>query len=410
MKVMVNTKKSGFILVVALLLSALAVISMSSCGAGQASPSKKVIVLGIDGMDPNILEKMMAEGKMPNFSKLAKQGGYSRLDSSIPPQSPVAWSDFITGMDPGGHGIFDFIHREPENYMPYLSTSKTEGAGRSISLGEWVLPLSGGETKLLRKGKAFWQILEENGVPTTIIKIPANFPPAESPGRSISGMGTPDILGTYGTFSFFTDAPERFEDDISGGKVYPVDIEQNVVNAKLLGPKNTFKKDQPTLEVDFTVYIDSENPVAKIKIDDEEILLNVGEWSDWVSVEFEAVPYLQSLKGICRLYLKEVRPHFGLYISPVNIDPLDPALPISTPDDYAAKLAKRSAATTRRACPRTPKRSRPMCSAWKVTCCRRRSSVVSASSCMTGFSKISIPVCSSSTSAASTRTRTCSGG
>ncbi|NQU07480.1 MAG: alkaline phosphatase family protein, partial [Candidatus Abyssubacteria bacterium] len=218
----------------------------------------------------------------------------------------------------------------------------TEAPGRTITLGDWVIPLSGGETILLRKGKAFWQILEENGVPTTIIKIPANFPPAESKGRSISGMGTPDVLGTYGTFSFYTDNPAKFEkEDVTGGKIFPVSVYENTVKAQLGGPKNTFRKDQPQITVDFTVCVDPENPVGKIEIQDEEILLNVGEWSEWIRVEFEAVPFLQSVSGICRFYLKEVRPDFSLYVTPVNIDPLDPALPISTPDDYAAELAKK---------------------------------------------------------------------
>ena len=340
MKLLIHARKHKVITALTLLFSVLTCVTLSSCGTEIASPSKKVIVLGIDGMDPNILEKLMAEGRMPNFAELAQRGSFTRLGTSIPPQSPVAWSDFITGMDPGGHGIFDFIHREPETYFPYLSTSKTEAPERTISLGDWVLPLSGGKTKLLRKGRAFWQILEEHGVPTTIIKIPANFPPAESPGRSLSGMGTPDILGTYGTFSFYTDGPERFEEDISGGKIYPVDVLGGVVRGQLIGPKNTFRKDQPKLTVDFTAHVDPQNPVAKIVIQDTEILLNVGEWSDWVRVKFVAVPFLQSVSGICRFYLKEVRPDFGLYVSPVNIDPLKPAMPISTPNGYAADLAE----------------------------------------------------------------------
>ena len=340
----VSSKRSQKIAVV--VLAGLACLVMCacivSCGKGaSADSSKKTIVLGIDGMDPRILGRMMEEGKMPNFSKLAAQGSFMPLGTSIPPQSPVAWSDFITGMDPGGHGIFDFIHRDPELYMPYLSTSKTEDPGHTIEIGDWVIPLSGGGTKLLRKGKAFWQILEDNGVPTTIIKIPANFPPAESKGRSISGMGTPDVLGTYGTFSYYTDNPAKFEDeDVTGGKIFPVSVYDNWVEAELVGPKNSFKKDQPNITVDFNVYVDPTLPIAKIEIQDEELLLNVGEWSDWVTVEFEAVPLLQGVTGICRFYLKEVRPDYNLYVTPINIDPHNPAMPISTPSDYSAELSE----------------------------------------------------------------------
>ncbi|RJP17704.1 MAG: hypothetical protein C4520_15875 [Candidatus Abyssobacteria bacterium SURF_5] len=304
--------------------------------------SKKVIILGIDGMDPVILRKMMDEGRMPSFLKLAQDGSFSALGSSVPPQSPVAWSDFITGMDPGGHGICDFIHREPENYLPFLSTSKAEGAKRTWTLGDWVIPLSGGETTLLRKGRAFWQILEENGIPTNVIKMPANFPPAESSGRSLSGMGTPDMLGSYGTFTLYTTNPAKYEDkDVTGGRIVPVDVYRDTVTAQIEGPKNSFKKDEPTIAIDFTVHIDPENPVAKIAVQDQEILLNVGEFSEWIHLKFVAVPYLQSVSGMCRFYLKQARPNFEFYVSPINIDPLDPALPISTPDDYAAKLARK---------------------------------------------------------------------
>ncbi|RJP74338.1 MAG: hypothetical protein C4532_02695, partial [Candidatus Abyssobacteria bacterium SURF_17] len=194
---------------------------------------------------------------------------------------------------------------------------------------------------LLRKGRAFWQTLEEHGIPTTVIKMPANFPPAESKGLSLSGMGTPDILGTYGTFSFYTDAPERFdEEEVTGGKIYPVTVQNNVVQAQLLGPRNSFRKDQPHITVDFTVRIDPASSIAKIAVQDEEMLLKVGEWSDWTHVKFVAVPFLQSVSGICRFYLKEVQPDLGLYVSPINIDPLNPALPISTPADYSAELAE----------------------------------------------------------------------
>ncbi|MHC4746340.1 MAG: alkaline phosphatase family protein, partial [Planctomycetota bacterium] len=78
---------------------------------------KKVIVIGIDGMDPRLSENMMESGQLPNFAKLRQGGGYSRFGTSIPPQSPVAWANFINGAGPGSHGIFDFIHRNPERQV-----------------------------------------------------------------------------------------------------------------------------------------------------------------------------------------------------------------------------------------------------------------------------------------------------
>ena len=163
----------------------------------------------------------MQEGKLPHFARLMKTGDFKPLATSMPPQSPVAWATFITGMNPGGHGIFDFIHIDPATLMPYLSTSRAEPAKRTIRIGEWNIPLSSGKVTLLRQGKAFWEILEEHGVPTTIFRVPANFPPVETPARQISGMGTPDIQGTYGTFSFYTSEPAEKYGEVSGGKGFP---------------------------------------------------------------------------------------------------------------------------------------------------------------------------------------------
>ncbi len=110
----------------------------------------------MDGMDPQLLQRFMDEGKLPNFKRLADQGDFRPLTTSNPLQSPVAWSNFITGMNPGGHGIFDFIHRDPSTMLPYLSTSREEPPERTLSLGSWVLPLSSGKVSVLRQGKAFW--------------------------------------------------------------------------------------------------------------------------------------------------------------------------------------------------------------------------------------------------------------
>ena len=208
----------------ALALFHVAALGFWSCSKTEAGVSKKkVIVIGFDGTDPQLLQKFMDQGRLPNFSRLAKQGDFKALGTSIPPQSPVAWSNFITGMNPGGHGIYDFLHRDPNTMTPIPSTSATEGAARTLKIGKFVIPLSGGEVKNLRKGRAFWTELEDRGIETTVFKVPANYPPVDSKGKSLSGMGTVDLLGSFGTFSFYTDDPPPNRDDISGGVVYPVE-------------------------------------------------------------------------------------------------------------------------------------------------------------------------------------------
>jgi predicted AlkP superfamily phosphohydrolase/phosphomutase len=305
-----------------------------------ASEARRVIVLGFDGMDYGLTRRLMDEGRLPNLARLAAQGTFAALGTALPPQSPVAWSDFITGSDAGHHGIFDFIHRDPRTMMPYLSTSRTVEPNHFLRFGKWQIPLSGGKVELLRRGEPFWQVLERHGIPTTIMRIPANFPPSGTATRELSGMGTPDVLGTYGTFSFYTSDAQRFEGvDVTGGKIHDSLPIGGIVEATLAGPPNPFLREQEPLEAPFTVYLDPEKPLAKIVVGDQERVLAQGEWSDWVPVTFAMAP-TQKLHAIARFYLKQVRPTFELYVSPLNIDPLHPALPISTPASFAGELAK----------------------------------------------------------------------
>ena len=312
----------------------------SGCGRNRVS-GKRIIVLGFDGMDYRVARDLMAGGRMPNFSRLAATGSFSALGTSTPAQSPVAWSTFITGLDPSGHGIFDFIHRDPTTTAPYLSTTKTESASRTLSIGSWTLPLSSAKVTLLRDGEPFWNVLEEHGVSTTIIRMPANFPPSGTATRELSGMGTPDILGTYGTFSYFSSAPGSTSRTVSGGRTVAVDVVDNIVRSDLAGPDNPFRTPVRQVTLPFTVYIDGQAPIAKIAIGDEERVLKVGEWSDWIPIEFPLMP-LQSVRGICRFYLKQTKPSLELYASPVNMDPLAPAMRLSTPASYTASLARTS--------------------------------------------------------------------
>ena len=304
-----------------------------------------------------MLSQFIDEGYLPNFQHLATTGDFAPLETTMPPLSPVAWSTFITGLDPGGHGIYDFLHRDPATLEPYDSIYQVAPPGRSIALGSWVIPLTGGEMEPQRKGRVFWELLEEAGVDTTVFRMPVNFPPVESSGHSFSGMGTPDILGTHGTFSYYTDYPPDNANNMTGGAVYLVEVISNRVAGQLVGPANTFRRfpadrtggggrrpeieyENPDLTVDFEVFLDPEAPAAKLVVQEQEFVLNEGEWSDWVSVDFEAVPFLVNVSAMGRFYLQEVRPDFKLYVTPLQIDPVDPALPVSTPDGWARELSR----------------------------------------------------------------------
>lgn len=307
----------------------------------SAESARRMVLFGVDGMDPVLLQQFMEDGDTPNLKRLAKAGGFMPLGTSIPPQSPVAWSNFITGMNPGGHGIFDFIALDRDTMLPYLSAARVESSGREpLAIGRWRIPLSAEETVLMRDGQAFWEILDTSGIPATIFRVPVNYPPIPAGEGALSGMGTPDLRGTSGTFSFFTTDPTYESREVSGGEISVVRRIGNVVRGELAGPPNAFLEDAPRSIVPFTVQLDSENPVALIEFDDERVLLNVGEWSDWVSVRFPMVPALLDVPGMVRIYLKRVSPRLELYMSPVNIDPRDAAQPIANPAEYAFELAE----------------------------------------------------------------------
>ncbi len=323
----------------------LATLALALAAPAAAAPARKVLVLGVDGLDPALLRSYIARGILPNIGRLIERGGFSELQTSMPPLSPVAWSNFITGMDPGGHGVFDFIHRDAATMLPDRAESVVK-PGKTLSLGDChVLPVGGGGPENLRRGRAFWQILEERGVPTIVFRMPANFPPVPSPGKSLSGMGTPDIQGTPGTFSFYTDRQVPNAKEISGGEVYAVRPSAGRVDAKLHGPWNPFRDGSTAcrkrLEVDFTVHLDPQRPLAKFDVQGQEFVLQQGEWSDWVRVDFKALPLFASVHAIGRFYLKQVRPQFELYLTPLQIDPKRPgAMQISTPKSWSHELCE----------------------------------------------------------------------
>ena len=322
------------------LLPALAAV-LIGCGrsAVNASP-KSIVVLGIDGMDPAFLERHW--DVLPNLDKLRREGEFKRLETVMPPQSPVAWSTFITGMDPGGHGIFDFIHRDPHTLTPYSAISQTAEGGRTLSVGPYELPLTSGKVVSFRKGKPFWQILSEHHVPTNVIRMPTDFPPVHcDDGVSIAGMGAPDLRGGLGgMFSYYTDEPSQKSRSVAGGQIVRVDLENHSAKLQITGPDNSLRKDKASTHVEMTVHVDPEQPVARFDIGDTQVILREKEWSGWIQVRFPMLPPLKSAAGMFRLYAKQLHPRFQLYVSPINIDPSEPELPISSPDSHSRDVSK----------------------------------------------------------------------
>jgi predicted AlkP superfamily phosphohydrolase/phosphomutase len=303
---------------------------------------RKLIVLGIDGMDPQLLSGYIEEGLTPNLQRLAEQGGFMPLATSVPPQSPVAWSSFITGTNPGSHGLFDFLALDRATMTPYLSSSRTVAPDwQPIRIGSWQLPLGSAETVLMRKGTSFWETLDANGVAATMFRVPANYPPvATATGRSISGMGTPDIRGSSGTFSYYSDDPDIDYGEVSGGVITPVRARRGHVKTVLEGPVNALRTDLRATTVPLSVRIAPDQHSASIELGKQQTTLKPGEWSNWLEVEFELLPWVATVPGMVRFYLQATEPYLRLYASPVNIDPRQPAVQISSPGEYAHELAE----------------------------------------------------------------------
>lgn len=307
----------------------------------------RMIILGFDGMDHGTVWRLMQKGELPNMQKLAQQGTFTVMQTTIPPQSPVAWGSFITGADPGVYGIYDFLHRDPATYIPKFSQSDTLPASWHINIGKYNIPLKSAKVILKREGKPFWDYLEKRDIDATVFKVPANFPPSESNQRTISGMGTPSLRDGYGLHTLYTSDEEESMKDISPHHMYYAYINENDVmeDGVIEGPVNDMVKvdegEEPEKPiVNFKVYLDNKHKTARIDIQGKEIMLSEGEYSDWVELDFTMINLVSSVSGMVKFFLMEMGETFRLYISPIHINPRSPALTISTPAGYSEELVE----------------------------------------------------------------------
>jgi predicted AlkP superfamily phosphohydrolase/phosphomutase len=289
---------------------------------------RKVIVIGLDGFEPKIVDALFESGELPHLARLRAQGGYSRVQTTYPAQTPVAWSTFATGVNPGGHGIFDFIRRDPKTYLPDLALNRYE------QKNAYLPP----KAVNLRRGKPLWELLSEAGISSTILRCPCCYPPDNIRGRMLAGMGVPDLRGGLGTSTFYTSAGEvmaRESEQVIG--VRPE--KDGAIRTHLIGPRNP--KTRSDFHCEITIHPEPAAKRAVIRSEGQPKILEVreGEWSDWLKVKFKT-GLLQSVKGVVRFHLAQTEPVFELYASPVNFDPDWPLYPISSPPEYAAELER----------------------------------------------------------------------
>ena len=298
---------------------------------------KRVVIVGFDGMDPELADRFMAEGRLPHFAQLREKGTFCPLCTTFPAISPVAWSTFQTGVNPGKHNIYDFLARDLSNYLPFLSSAQIKEPKRRLRIGKYSLPLGKPEIKGMRRGTPFWHWLGKAGVFCSVIRVPVTFPPEKFPGVLLSGMCVPDLKGTQGTFCLCSTRVQgdKFRE---GGVRIPIQRNGAKFHSYIPGPENPLGTGSE-LRLPFEIHPDAKRNRARISVDAENVTLNVGEYSEWIPVKFSAGLGFTA-HGICRFYLKEISPELEVYVTPVNIDPGRPDLPISHPVTYSMYLAK----------------------------------------------------------------------
>ncbi len=348
-------------------LLAAACLGIAGCGGSADAPEDpremKVLVIGMDGLDPELTKRLLDEGRLPNFARLIARGVFSPLETSMPPQSPVAWSNFISGATPATHNVWDFIHRQTTPFVaPVASAGKaveSEKKDWNPEFGRWQIPVFGGSVENLRRGPAFWESLVIGGVDTTIYRVPAAYPPppkvkGQGEFRCLCGMGTPDLTGGYGEFACYKEDERNEKRTVAGGTFYRLDMVDHRGAGKLYSIPNFLRRARdndpiPTMERSFELIRDPEQPSVQIRMGDANVILRQGEWSDWIPVTFDtgipgstlisAAGIPTSANAMVRMYLKQAHPKIWLYVSPLNIDPTSPFNAISTPTDFAAEIA-----------------------------------------------------------------------
>jgi predicted AlkP superfamily phosphohydrolase/phosphomutase len=298
---------------------------------------KRIVILGFDGMDYRLTNKLIEKGKLPNFKKLKETGTFAPLKSTEPPISPVAWSTFATGVNPGKHNIFDFLTRDPLTYYPALASTSIIPPKKFINMGNIRIPISKPKIELLRKSKAFWKITGEHGIFSSVLRVPITFPPEKFYGNMTSGLGTPDLRGTQGSFTYISETEDGCDYSISDGVSIVLSKNGNGFIGKIPGPENPFRRDGKLIESEFYLKKIDENSV-EIETAGKKIILKKGKLSDWTKLEFKAG--VTKVTGIARWFLISAEPHIQLYLSPINIDPDKPAMDVSSPKIFSVYLSK----------------------------------------------------------------------
>lgn len=324
-----NYKKTFFAVIMLLILSAGALFIFQKKFMPDSNPKKynKVIVLGIDGFDPKIMEFLMNGGKLDNFKKLQENGSYAKLQTIMPPISPVVWTTIATGVNPGKHGLFDFIRFDRKKNLPYLSIIDQQDSILGMKFNDPI------------KGMPFWKTLSDNNIPASAIHWPVTFPAQKISGNMLSGLGTPDIRGFLNGYIRYTD--KKIDPSTSSGQANPgqdrivfVNNSGGQVQSELQGP---FKTSGEILTEPFAIKIYGENN-ADFIMGENSYPLKKGEWSDWISIKFKQ-GFGRNTSAIFKVFPESLAPEFDVFITSLQFDPENPSVKISEPENYSSVLA-----------------------------------------------------------------------
>ncbi|HVL67813.1 MAG TPA: alkaline phosphatase family protein [Vicinamibacterales bacterium] len=350
----------------ALLLAAGAAVSVLACrpAAPRAEYPQKLVIIGFDGMDPDLVREWVDAGHLPTFKRLIAQGGLYPLATTHSPESPTAWASFATGVNAGKHNIYDFLVRDTTTYFPDLGMVRREPPKFFLNY----FPVSRPKVYSTRGGTSFWVTAGEAGVRSSILTVPVTFPPEHVPnGELLAGLPLPDIRGTMGTFSYYATDLSRYEEGNTemGGILRRLLMDGDVARSELVGPPNPVVRQQilalrakgqaitdedrrriaeletkEDVRIPFTIRWNRAAKTATVEIAGQTVALEPGKMSRWIDLEFR-INFLVRIHGMAQLLLMNADNELQLYISPVNWKPDNPPVPISSPSSFAGDLFRK---------------------------------------------------------------------
>ena len=285
----------------------------------------QTIILGFDAFDPTFCEDLLHKGKLPNLARFLSIDGYRRFEVTNPPQSEVSWTSIATGLNPGGHGIFDFVHRDPKTYTPFVSLLPTK---KGFGGTQFAPPFS---------AQTLFDQAAKKGFPATSLFWPATFPARpDSLVKSVPGLGTPDILGRLGVGAFYS-TEEGVE---QGSRKTPIEILQpegkNRFHSLIKGPSKAKHGGEESAVLPFELEV-LDDQSAEIRIDKHKITLQIDKWSPIISVSFKMGTFVK-VHAITKVILTSLEPEINLYFLPLQIDPLHSPWHYAVPPKFVKKI------------------------------------------------------------------------